>query len=428
MITGFGSFYFLVRMLDKSELGTWALFITVTALIEVARGGLIQNALIKFSSSASDNDKPVIMNASFILNVIVTLFSVALLFIFASFLEDIWKAPGIKNMFYLYSITTIILIFYYQFNFLQQSLMDFKGIFYSNLARQGIFFTGILLSFIFKYKIELYQLVWLFTAGAFAGTLVSIPFIRSSFRISHYIDRQWVKKLFLYGKFVFGTNISSMIYTSIDQVMLGVLLPVSAVGVFNIANRITNFAEVPLSAVAAIVFPQSVKRIETGGLEAVKYLYERSVGLLLAIILPVALVCFLLAKQLILLIAGSEYLDAAPILQVIVLATILQPFVRQFGVTMDSIGKPKTNFILLVIIAVINIAANYLFISNFGILGAAFGTFSALVIFVVISQLILRKEAGIKTHHTFIYTYKFYSDGFGLLKNIFKERIIKKAA
>jgi lipopolysaccharide exporter len=74
-----------------------------------------------------------------------------------------------------------------------------------------------------------------------------------------------VKKLFHYGKYVFGTNISSMIYTSIDQMMLGYLMPVSAVAIFNTANRVTNFVEVPLSSVAAIVFPQSAKRIETHG-------------------------------------------------------------------------------------------------------------------------------------------------------------------
>ncbi|CAN5510028.1 flippase [soil metagenome] len=428
MITGFGSFYILVRILDKNELGTWALFITVTALIEVARGGLIQNALIKFSAGADEQEKPKIMNASLVLNTLVTIISIIILFAVSGFMAEIWKAPELKNMFYLYTITTFILIFYYQFNFLQQSLLDFKGIFYSNLMRQGIFFLGILASAIFHFKLELYHIVWLMTGGAFLGTIVSIPFIKSTFKISFTIEWERVKTLFNYGKFVFGTNISSMIYTSIDQVMLGILLPVSSVAVFNTANRITNFAEVPLSSVAAIVFPQSAIRIETGGMEAVCYLYERSVGLLIAIILPVAIICLLFAKQLILLIAGSEYLDATPILQVIVLATILQPFIRQFGVTMDSIGKPKTNFLLLVLIAFFNILSNYIFISNFGVFGAAFGTFSALVIFVIISQFILRKEVGVKTHHTLIYAYRFYIDGYRMLQKSIKSKFINKAA
>ena len=427
MITGFGSFYILLRILDKNEIGVWALFVTVTALIEVARGGLIQNALIKFSAGADESDKPKIMNASLVLNILVTIASIILLFILSVFMPDVWKAPEIKNMFWLYSITTFILIFYYQFNFLQQSLMDFKGIFYSNFARQGVFFLGILTASVFKYKIQLSELVWLFTIGAFAGTLVSIPFIKNTFKITFTIEWDWVKKLFHYGKFVFGTNISSMIYTSIDQVMLGILMPVSSVAIFNTANRITNFAEVPLSSVAAIVFPQSARRIETGGMEAVCYLYERSVGLLIAIIFPVVIVCFFFAKSLISIIAGTEYYDAIPILQVIVLATLLQPFVRQFGVTMDSIGKPKTNFILLVFIALVNILSNYIFISTFGVFGAAFGTFSALVVFVIISQYILRKEAGVKTHHTFIYAYRFYVDGFRIIRNKLKISV-KKAA
>jgi lipopolysaccharide exporter len=110
-------------------------------------------------------------------------------------------------------------------------------------------------------------------------------------------------------------------------------------------------------------------------------LYERSVGLLVAMILPVAILCLIFAKWIIIIIAGEDYIEAAPILQIIILATLIQPYIRQFGTTMDSIGKPKINFYLLVFIAVINIGTNYFFISTFGLIGAAFGTLTALADF-----------------------------------------------
>lgn len=412
LITGFGGFYILVRVLSKNDLGAWALFASVTALIEVARGGLIQNAQIKYCATASEEEYPRILTASLSLNVLVTIFSVIVLSGLAHFLSVLWHSPQLENMFYLYSITTVILILYYQFNFIQQSNLDFKGIFYSNLVRQGVFFLFILFSWMFSHEIKLYELVWMMSIGAFLGTVLSYFYVKNYWKITYKIEWEWVKRLFHYGKYVFGTNISSMIYTSIDQMMLGYLMPVSSVAIFNAANRVTNFVEVPLSSVAAIVFPQSAKRIETHGKEAVTYLYERSVGLLVAMILPVTLLCLIFSKWIMIIIAGREYLEAAPILQIIILATLIQPYIRQFGTTMDSIGKPKTNFYLLVFIAILNIGTNYFFISTFGLIGAAFGTLTALIVFLIISQIILNRELNIKFHHTFIYMWHFYKDGF----------------
>jgi len=420
LITGFGGFYILVRLLSKDDLGAWALFVSVTALIEVARGGLIQNAQIKYCASASKEDYPKILTASLSLNVIVTLFSIIVLAGLAHFMSVLWHSPQLEGMFYLYSITTFILILYYQFNFIQQSNLDFRGIFYSNLVRQGVLFLFIFFAWMYNHEIKLYELVWMMSLGAFLGTVLSYFFVKNYWKITYKLEWLWVKKLFHYGKFVFGTNISSMIYTSIDQMMLGYLMPVSSVAIFNTANRVTNFVEVPLSSVAAIVFPQSAKRIETHGKEAVTYLYERSVGLLVAMILPVAIFCLIFSKWIIIIIAGKEYLDAAPILQIIILATLIQPYIRQFGTTMDSIGKPKINFYLLVFIAIINIGTNYFFISTMGLIGAAFGTFTALLIFLVISQIILNKELNIKFHHTFIYMWKFYVDGFNIGLKVLK--------
>ena len=46
LLFGVGSFMLLVRMLSKEDFGVWSLFLSVATLFEVARNGLIQNALI----------------------------------------------------------------------------------------------------------------------------------------------------------------------------------------------------------------------------------------------------------------------------------------------------------------------------------------------------------------------------------------------
>jgi O-antigen/teichoic acid export membrane protein len=170
-----------------------------------------------------------------------------------------------------------------------------------------------------------------------------------------------------------------------------------------------------VSAVSAIVFPQSAKRAAEQGKEALVYLYERSVGLLVALILPMVLVCVFLARWVILIIAGAHYLDAIPVMQVIMVSSLLQPYARQFGVVMDSAGMPKINFYLLLIVTIFNVVAIYFGIKIFGVVGAAYGSAVAMTIFVIIALRILKKEFGVKFHHTFIYCWKFYADGFKIV-------------
>jgi|GEM_PF-4656230 len=76
LFTGFGSFFILVRTFDKDEMGAYALFLTVSSLIEVSKNGLIQNAQIKYSASASEEEYPKILSASFTLNVLIAVFLV----------------------------------------------------------------------------------------------------------------------------------------------------------------------------------------------------------------------------------------------------------------------------------------------------------------------------------------------------------------
>lgn len=420
LLFGLGGFMILVRILPKDQFGTLALFTTVIALVEVARNGLVQNAQIKFAASAKEEELPIILNSSFTLNFFVTILSIVILIGLAYPLSLLWSSPKIEMMFYLSTATNLILIFFSQFTFIQQAKMDFKGIFYSNFVRQGSYFVVICIYFFSGMIISLEMLVIYQAIGAVLGTIIGYGYVRGYYKPRLLFHWEWIKKLFNYGKFVFGTNISAMIFSSIDQVILGAMLMPVQVAVYNTATRMNNFVDIPVASVASIVFPKSAQRVEESGSDAVVYLYERSVGLLLAILVPPVIAVILLAKPIIMIIAGEQYLAAVPILQVLMVVALFRPFIRQFGTALDSLGKPKINFRMLIIISVVNVIANYSCITLFGTIGAAVGTASALLVFFVSTQVILKKEINAKTHHTFIYMWDFYKKALTTVTNKLK--------
>jgi len=427
MLLGFGGFFFLVRIVDKPTFGVWALFLTITSLIETARNGLIQNAQIKFLTSEEKHHHPEIISASFTLNILLTGLSIIVLLILGPILSSRMNSPELQKMLYFYIITTITLIPYSQFNFIQQGNMDFKGIFFSNVSKNGLLFLHILICFLFKIEVNLLNLVHMQTIGAIIGALVSYYFVRKYFVYAKKINFIRVRELFDYGKYVFGTNLSSMLFKSIDQLMIGSMISTASVAVYNTAIRITNLVEIPTLSVAAIVFPKSAKRMATEGISSVKYLYEKSVGLILAILFPALIFILVFPSFLIRIVAGEAYLDTVPILQVTILYCFFVPFANQFGTILDSIGMPKVNFYVNLFGAFVNVISNLFFIKQFGLIGASYGTLTAYFINFFIVQYILAKKLNVKTLNTFKYARMFYLDAFDLIiKYLTKKKQIRE--
>lgn len=413
LIFNFGGFYILVRTLPKSDFGVWSLFLTITALIEVARNGLIQNAQIKFGAAAKADEYPVILRASFTLNLLLSLVSVLFLCVSAPLFGDWLQAPELTPMLVFYSFTTLALIPFSQFNFVQQAQLDFKGIFVSTFVRQGIGFCVIALHWLLGIKLELLNLVWWQTFAAIAGAITGYQYVKPYLKISKTLNWDWVRKLFHFGKYVFGTNISATIFSSIDQVLLGALLNTSKVATYNATLKIINLIDVPISTIVSVVFPKSAQMVGEQGKEGLKYLYEKSVGLMLCIVIPVVLVVVPLSNWVMWLIAGPEYVqEGGMLLQITVMFSVIQPFVRQFGTIMDSIGKPQLNFLVILLIAFINTGLNYIFISWLGLIGAALGTLVAMCIFWLVALFTLRKIIKVSPWETIKYAYKFYGEGY----------------
>ncbi len=388
LFLGFGSFYMLVRSMPKDEFGIWALFVSITTMIETGRNGLIQNSLIK-SLVDPTKSKADVISASLMLNAITTLFFLVLYIGLYLFLPLAPEYALLKPMMLFYCITTVALFPLSQCNFIQQGSFDFKGIFFTSILRQGSFFVVVLYYYINNISFDLIALVNWQSLSVVLGAICAYLFCRKYIEHSWPVKRSLVLELFHYGKFTMGTNISSMLFKSIDQLMLGWFMHPAAVAVYNAAIRVNNLVEYPASAMVEVLFPKSAQKAAEGGIEAVAKLYHTSLAYMLAIFLPAVVAIELLAYPLIMLAAGEEYLESVNILRVVAFAGLAIPFTRQFGLVMDSTGHPHLNFRMLLVNVVCNLICNFIFIRWMGIMGAAIGTSIAYLINAVLSQMVL---------------------------------------
>src|SRR5690606_38971450 len=243
--------------------------------------------------------------------------------------------------------------------------------------------------FVFDLPMRLDHLAYAQLAAVMLSAFVSFKYARKHLRIAPVIDRKWLSELRNYGFFTFGTNVSSMINKNIDSWMLARMISSSAVTVFNPAIRISNLVEVPSDTLTQILFPKLAQRIAEEGPGSARYLYEKAVGTITACMLPVVIFFIVLADPVVQFVAGPGFEETVPILQITMLYGLMIPFNRFFGITLDAMGRARTNFLQVVRNALINIVSNYFFISHFGIIGAAYGTFTTYFVVVVLNQIFL---------------------------------------
>src|SRR5687768_11349567 len=420
---GFINFYILIRVLSKEDFGAWVLFISVATLLELIKDGFVRNPLIRYLAMSQDKEGATIQTASMALNIIVGVLEVLILLLCSVFLSDFWDSPQLKSLFLIYTITTSLLVPINHFEVVQQARLQFKGTFASNFVRHCGLFLFILTTYLVGYKPRLEDVAYAQMGSIFISGIVSYRFAIPYLHFARKVSWVWMRELRSYGFFTFGTNVSSMINKSIDSWMLGKLISPAAVTIFNPAVRIANLVEVPTETLTSIMFPKLSERIGREGPQSARYLYEKAVGTITAFMIPIVAFFIVFADPIVDFIAGPGFEETVPILQITMLYGLVIPFNRFLGITLDAVGKAKTNFFFVLRNAGINIVSNYFFISYFGVIGAAYGTLTTYIIVTVINQIYLHNFLHVRLNNIFRHLFeayaKVFSTGVKILRGAF---------
>lgn len=411
VLIGFFSFVFLVRILEPNDYGAWTLFLSVVGILEITRNGLTHEALVKFLAAANEEeDKKHIISGTFLINFISTIIIILIVIIIGPLLSKLWHSPEMTLVLNIYIIGFILTGFINQFNCIEQANFGFKGIFYSNIVRQLIFFGFVMFCFLVSIKTNIVLLAWMQILSIVVSFLISYVYSKKFIVYTKKVSRIWLKKIFDFGKYTFGVSLSAVLSSSVDQMMLGSMLSKAASGTFNIAVRITNLASIPTNSVAAIVYPHSSRIADSEGPGSLKYMYEKSVGVILSILFPCVVFLWVFADYIIPIIASEKYVDAIPLLKITLLSSILYPYTSQTGIILTSAGKTKFNFYLILFNFLTIVIFNVIFIKLFGIIGAAYSTLLSAIFSVGIAQLYLHRIYKINFFKPWVYGYHFYGE------------------
>lgn len=186
------------------------------------------------------------------------------------------------------------------------------------------------------------------------------------------------------------TGILYTIYYSIDIIMLTNMIGDYATGIYNATYKLISVLTLFYSVYTAVIFPV-MSRLFKNNKKLLIISYEKSIKYLMLIIIPIAIGTMLYSSDIIQLIYGYEYGQAASVLSILIWTVCLLFLSGASNTLLNASHQEVTVTKIYAIAAVFNIVLNFIMIPHFSYNGAAITTVLSDVLIVVLQTYVIYK-------------------------------------
>jgi len=258
---------------------------------------------------------------------------------------------------------------------------------------------GDLLLFAFlAIKLE-YSLLAILTAvvlGSFTNFLITYLFSRRYVRIKLTFDLVYWKEI-IRESWPIAISIGlNLIYFKADTIFLSLFKTAAEVGIYGAPYKILEVLITLPAIFAGLVTPLLTNTYSKGDKVRFKSALQKSFNFMAMIAIPMIVLTFFVAKDLMVLIAGAEFSSSGPVLRILIIAASSIFIGNLFGNTIVAINQQKKMIKVYALVAVVAVAGYLLFIPRFSYFGAAWMTVVTELMITLGSIFLVLKYAKIK--------------------------------
>lgn len=182
-----------------------------------------------------------------------------------------------------------------------------------------------------------------------------------------------LKKHFVSIYMLFGMLVSQTIFNNADIIMLGLIKNEYEVGIYGTAVKCFGMVSQLIGSILWVVLPRLSILCSDKNTDGMKEILGKVFSFLMTLGLPCAAGMFAIADEVILIVGGKDYAEAATPLRILCLSFVISQFGMGFcgNFTLLPAKKEKRFMVACVLTAAANIAANAFIIPKFGAAGAA---------------------------------------------------------
>jgi len=393
---------FITRYLGQAGFGQYATILAFLFFFTVlADLGLYSICLRDISRPGSDEEK-IVSNA-------FTLRFIAGFFIFASAPLIVYFFPypsqvklgvliGALGFWFLSNEQVLIGIFQKYLRMGKVALAEFSG---------RLIQLGLVVFFIWQGKGFLF-IVSAMTGGAFISFLLVFIFSQKYIPISFQFDFSFWRSLLKKSLPLALAIIFTVIYFKIDTIMLSLMKSPADVGIYSLAYKFLESLLFFPAMFVGLVMPL-MSKYAFSAREKFKKITQQTLDVLLIFAVPLIIGTFFLSRQIVILIAGQDFILSAGVLNILIIAAGIIFLGVLFSNMIISLEKQKKLVYVYGAGAAINLMANFIFIPKYSYYGAAGTTLFTELIVTALMLVVLYQS--LKTLPCFSYIFKYILAG-----------------
>ena len=218
--------------------------------------------------------------------------------------------------------------------------------------------------------------VWALIFGLLAGkaAMLVVSYLIHPYRPHLSFDIEKVKELFGYGKWILGSTVLVFLVTQGDDIFVGKLLGVTALGFYQMAYLISNLPATEITHVISQVTFPAYSKIQDDIPKLIEA-YLRVLQFTAFISFPIAGLIFALAPDFTMIFLGEKWMPMVPAMQVLVFAGFVRSISATTGPIFQAIGKPGIITKWQPVRLFVLVALIYPFTIQWGIMGTSLSVF-----------------------------------------------------
>lgn len=377
-ILGFIKKIILARLLAPSDFGLFGLACLVMSMLETFTQTGVGAALIQKKDKTEEY-----LDVAWTINLIRGIILSILLYFFSPLIAAFFKNNEVIPFVRIISIIVLLnglknigtIYFSKELDFRKQFVLNFG----SSLAG---FFVVVVLAFILK---NAWALAWGMLAGAISECIISYLIHSHRPKLRMHMDK--IKELTGFGKWVSASSILIFLLTQGDDIFVGKILGLTALGFYQMAYGISNLPATHIThVISQMTFPLYSKL--QNDIPRLRKIYLKILELTAFLSFLTSGLIFSLAFDLTKIFLGEKWISIVPSLQVLCFFGIGRSIAATGGPIIFALGKPKIqasiSFIQLIILAIIIYPLSF----KFGILGTSIAVVVSFFIVFIQGQII----------------------------------------
>ena len=247
-----------------------------------------------------------------------------------------------------------------------------------------------LVIFFIKQDLGFLFIISALVCGSLINFILVFFFSQKYIRISFAFDFNFWRSLLKESLPLALAIIFTMVYFKIDTIMLSLMKPVADVGIYNLAYKVLESLLFFPAMFVGLIMPL-MSEYAFSAREKFEQITQKTLDILLIFIIPMIVGIIFISKEVVVLIAGQDFILSAGVLNILIIAAGIIFLGVLFSNMIISLKKQKNLVYIYGIGVIINLIANFIFIPKYSYYGAAWTTLLTELVVTILMLVALSK-------------------------------------